>query len=39
MKEAGLRLSNLQERLKLANGNLFIVSEPQHGTGIHAQVL
>ncbi len=38
MKEAGLGLSNMQERLKLVNGDLFIVSEPQRGTTIHARV-
>ena len=38
MKEAGLGLSNMQERLKMVNGELFIVSEPQRGTTIHARV-
>jgi len=38
MKEAGLGLSNMQERLKLVNGGLFIVSEPQRGTSVHARV-
>jgi len=28
----------MQERLKLVNGELFIVSEPQRGTTIHARV-
>jgi signal transduction histidine kinase len=38
MREAGLGLSNMQERLKLVNGDLLIVSEPQRGTTIYARV-
>jgi signal transduction histidine kinase len=38
MKEAGLGLTNMQERLKLLDGELFIVSDPQRGTTIHARV-
>jgi PAS domain S-box-containing protein len=34
----GLGLISMEERLKLVNGSLFIDSEPEHGTTIHARV-
>jgi signal transduction histidine kinase len=38
VKGAGLGLTNMQELLKLVNGELLIASEPQRGTTIHARV-
>jgi signal transduction histidine kinase len=38
IKEAGLGLTSMQERLRLVNGKLSIVSEYQRGTTIHASV-
>ena len=34
----GLGLISMEERLKLVHGQLFIESQPKHGTTIHAHV-
>lgn len=38
IKEASLGLTSMQERVRLVNGHLSIVSEHQRGTTIHARV-
>ena len=38
MKEHGLGLTSMRERLRLAGGQLFIESKPERGTTIHARV-
>jgi len=38
LKEAGLGLTSMHERVRLVNGDLSIISEHQRGTTIHARV-
>jgi PAS domain S-box-containing protein len=38
IKGRGLGLTSMIERLKMAQGRLFIDSDPQHGTTLHARV-
>jgi len=38
IKESGLGLTSMQERLRLVNGELSIISEQHRGTTIHARV-
>jgi signal transduction histidine kinase len=33
----GIGLINMEERIRLVNGDLAIESQPQHGTTIHAR--
>jgi signal transduction histidine kinase len=35
---AGIGLVSMEERVKLVDGSLFIESQPQRGTTIHARV-
>lgn len=38
IKDAGLGLTSMEERLKLVDGQLSIVSQAQRGTTMHARV-